>query len=275
MSVEVKLTIRYTGGTADDSLLDLYDAASSIQGLAKALAITTNALVTKGEIRSRGDSIPNVKFFLHPPKQGSFIELVTIVFDDPVVKIIGKTVVTAAFWDMIDFTWRHATGRNKDPEERILQKIVKENELFPQEISRVLEIPLQQLHRPILHDRAIEIEIKRPRVGTILKFNAATLDYVMSQNDPLPIKDINGNVTKYNILSGYGRFYDDNSNKTIAFHISPQLTTKQKEILTWSLHHSTADNQLGKIIVDALVIKDRLGNIKRYIIENARQIGNI
>jgi hypothetical protein len=274
MPVEVKFTIRYTGGTADESILDLYDAASSIQGLAKALAISTHALTSKGEIRSKGDSIPNVKFFLHPPKQGSFIELVTIVFDDPVVRIIGKTVVATAFWDMIDFTWRQATGRHKDPDERILQKIVQENELFPQEISRVLEIPLQQLHRPILHDRNIEIEIKRPRIGTVLKFNAATLDYVMTQNDPLPVENINGNVTKYNILSGYGRFYDDNTQRTIPFHISQHLTTQQKEILTWSLHHSTADNQLGKIIIDALVIKDRLNNIKRYIIENATKIDN-
>ncbi|WP_291274575.1 hypothetical protein [Flavobacterium sp.] len=272
MPVEVKFTIRYTGGTADESILDLYDAASSMQGLAKALAITTHALTSKGEIRSKGDSIPNVKFYLHPPKQGSFIELVTIVFEDPVARVIGTSVVVAAFWDMVDFTWRQATGRQKNPEERIARKIVEDNDLFPQEISRVLEIPLQQLHRPILHDRNIEIEIKRPRVGTVLKFNADTLDYVMSQNDPQLVENINGNVTKYNILSGYGRFYDDNVQRTIPFHISPTLTTQQKETLTWSLHHSTADNQNGKIIIDAQVVRDRLGNIKRYIIEHARKI---
>ncbi|OOG62651.1 hypothetical protein [Flavobacterium sp. A45] len=271
MPVEVKFTIRYTGGTADESILDLYDAASSMQGLAKALAITTHALATKGEIRSKGDSIPNVKFYLHPPKQGSFIELVTIVFEDPVAKVIGTSVVVAAFWDMIDFTWRQATGRQKDPEEKIARKIVEENELFPQEMSRVLEIPLQQLHRPILHDRNIEIEIKRPRVGTVLKFSSATLDYVMSQNDPELVENINGNVTKYNILSGYGRFYDDNAQRTIPFNISPTLEMEEQEILTWSLHHSTADNQNGKIIIDAQVVKDRLGNIKRYIIQHAEK----
>lgn len=274
MPVEVKFTIRYTGGTADESILDLYDAASSMQGLAKALAITTHALTSEGEIRSKGDSIPNVKFFLHPPKQGSFIELVTIVFEDPVIRVIGASVVATAFWDMIDFTWRQATGRNKEPEERIAKKIVRENELFPQEISRVLEIPLQQLHRPILHDRNIEIEIKRPRIGTVLKFNASTLDYVMSQNDPQLVEDIHGNVTKYNIITGYGRFYDDVSQRTIPFHISPNLTTTQQETLTWSLHHSTTDNRNGKIIIDCQVIRDRLDNIKRYVIEDARKIDN-
>jgi len=274
MSVEVRFIIRYTGGTADESVLDLYDAATSMHGLAKALAITTHALTSIGEIRSKGDSIPNVKFHLHPPKQGSFIELVTIVFEDPVAKAIGASVVTAAFWDMIDFTWRQATGRAKEPQERIPKKIVEQNDLFAQEISRVLETPLQQLHRPILHDRNIEIEIKRPRIGTILKFNSQTLDYVISQNDPVLAQNINGNVTKYNILSGFGRFYDDNSQRTIAFHISADLTTQEKEILTWSLHHSTVDNTNGKIIIDSQVIKDRLGNIKRYIIENARRIDN-
>ncbi len=272
MSVEVKFTIRYTGGTADQSVLDLYDAATSMHGLAKALAITTHALATEGEIRSKGNSIPNVKFNLHPPKQGSFIELITIVFEDPVVRVLGASVVTAAFWDMVEFTWRQATGRARQPKERIPRKIVADNELFPQEISRVT--PLQQLHRPILHDRNITIEIKRPRVGTVLNFTSETLDYVMSQNDPELIEGVNGNVTKYNILSGFGRFYDDTAQRTIAFHISQHLTTQQKEILTWSLHHSTADNQNGKIVIDTQVIKDRVGNIKRYIIENARRIDN-
>lgn len=63
MSVDLKFTIRYTGGIADESLLDLYDAATSMYGLSKALAITSNALVTRGQVRKRVDKIPNVKFF--------------------------------------------------------------------------------------------------------------------------------------------------------------------------------------------------------------------
>src|SRR5690606_4620259 len=169
MSVELRFTIRYTGGIADQSLLDLYDAATSMHGLSKALAITSNAIVTRGQVRKRVDKIPNVKFYLHPPKNGSFIELVTIAFDNPAVQAIGASVIIGVFWDFIHFTWSKATGRDAHPLEYQTKKILRENEFLEQEIIDALEIPLQQIHRPIQNDQNIEIELKRPKVGTILE----------------------------------------------------------------------------------------------------------
>jgi hypothetical protein len=271
MVKEISFTIRYTGGKADESLLDLYDAAASMHGLAKALGITSHALVNDGTVRHRADSIPNVKFYLHPPKKGSFIELVTIVFDDPAVQAIGSTVLVAAFWDFINFTWRRATGRDATLTEHSTKKIVRENEFFIQEIEHALEKPLQLIHRPIQHDRNIEIEIKRPRTGTILKFNKDTYDYVMSQNEAEDLENVLGNVTKYNNLSGIGRFYDDTLGRTISFHSHKDLTDDEKQTLSWSLHASNQDNRSGKILLRIDVIKSNSGHIKRYIIKNVEK----
>lgn len=274
MSIELKFTIRYTGGIADQSLLDLYDAATSMHGLSKALAITSNAIVTRGQVRKRVDKIPNVKFYLHPPKNGSFIELVTIVFDNPAVQAIGSSVLIGVFWDFVNFTWRKATGRDAQPLEYQTKKILEENEFLEQEITDALEIPFQQLHRPIQNDRNIEIEIRRPRSGTILTLNRETYDYVNSQLEPEEKTGIVGNVTKYNNLSGIGRFYDDNLGRTISFHSSDSLTPEEINNLSWSLHTSNQINGAGKIVLTVDEIKSNTGQLKRYIIKNADKLDN-
>jgi len=274
MSIELKFTIRYTGGIADQSLLDLYDAATSMHGLSKALAITSNAIVTRGQVRKRVDKIPNVKFYLHPPKNGSFIELVTIVFDNPAVQAIGSSVLIGVFWDFVNFTWRKATGRDAQPLEYQTRKILEENEFLEQEITDALEIPFQQLHRPIQNDRNIEIEIKRPRSGTVLTLNRETYDYVNSQLEPEEKTGIVGNVTKYNNLSGIGRFYDDNLGRTISFHSSDSLTPEEINNLSWSLHTSNQINGAGKIVLTVDEIKSNTGQLKRYIIKNADKLDN-
>ncbi|GET23371.1 hypothetical protein [Prolixibacter denitrificans] len=262
---EIKFSIKYTGGKADEHKLDLYDAGASIHGLAKALAISTHALITEGEVRSKGDSIPNVKFYLHPPQKGSFVELVSVFFENTAVQVVGASVITAAFWDMIAYTWKSAVGKEYQPKERIPKEISTKNELFTQEIANVLERPLQQLHRPILHNHDVKIEIRRPRIGKIIEFDNDTLNYVYSKNEVGIQENISGNVTKYNILSGYGRFYDDEEGRTIPFNLSNDLSVRMKELLTWSLHNTVRDNN-GKILLDAEVISDNLDNIKRYII---------
>lgn len=274
MSKEVNFTIRYTGGKADESLLDLYDAAASMQGLAKALGITSHALINDGAIRHRVDSIPHVKFYLHPPKKGSFIELVTIVFEEPAVLAVGSSVIVAAFWDFIEFTWKQATGQEGELTESTTRKIVRDNDFLAQEIEHALENPLQLIHRPIHNDRSIEIEIKRPRIGTVLKFNRATYDYVMSQNDAEERVNVIGNVTKYNNLSGIGRFYDDAERKTISFHCHRDLTEEEKQLLSWSLHAANQVVGEGKILLTIDVIKSNSGHIKRYIIKKVERYDN-
>jgi len=270
MPQETKIIIRYTGGSADDSRLDLYDAATSMQGLAKALSITSHAFLNKGQVKRKGDSTRGVDFLLHPSRKGSFIEMVTVVFDDAAIKSIGASVLTVGFWDFVKYTWREATGRQGKLTEPSSSKIAGYNSTYEEEITRSLEIPLQQLHRPIASDDNIIIEISRPRTGLVVRFNSSTLDYVMSEDDPIVKEDVKGNVTKYNNLSGIGRFYDDKLGRTVSFH-ADQLDDAEKRILTWSLHNSNGSNTEGKIKIDIEIIKSNSGHIKRYIITDAER----
>jgi hypothetical protein len=270
MPHELQFIIRYTGGSADDNRLDLYDASVSIAGFAKALSITTYALLNKGKVKRHGDATKGVDFLLHPSRRGSFIELVSIVFDNGAVQIVGTTIITAVFWDFINYTWEQATGRDSQIHEPRTRAILNNNPSYIEEVTSSLEAPLRDIHRPIASDNNIVIEIRRPRTGVVLEFNRETLDFVMSEEDPEVVENILGNVTKYNNISGIGRFYDNDLARTVSIH-SKRLTDEQKKVLTWSLHDSNGDFAAGKIKIDVKRRLSRSGSVKQYIVVDAKR----
>lgn len=268
---QARINIRYIGGEADNHRLDLYDASTSLLGISKALAITTQAVITRGkDIRVKGANIPDVKFYLHPPKKGSFIEVISVAFQDPAVQALGTSVIVTAFWDMLEYSWKIATGKDAIPKTNTVKRIIKENELIKDELKVVLEAPLQQIHRPI-DNSGSKIQIIKPRGGKVLVLDKDTKNYVYSKNDGGLRDDILGNVTKYNIITGYGRFYMDDEKKTFPFNIDKnEIRVEQEEILKWSLYKASVHGGEGKIFLKAQIINDNIGNIKRFFVKGAR-----
>ena len=62
----IHFKISYHNGDASNGRLDMYDASVSLQGFAKALSITTHALLNDGEIRKKGHSIKGAKIYINP-----------------------------------------------------------------------------------------------------------------------------------------------------------------------------------------------------------------
>jgi len=269
---EVRINIRYIGGEADEHKLDLYNASTSLLGISKALAISTQAVISQGnDIRIKAAKIPDVQFFLHPPKKGSFVEVISIIFEDTAVQALGTSVVVAAFWDMLEYSWKIATGQDAQPKTKTVQRIIKENELITDELKAVLEAPLQQIHRPI-DDSELKIQIIRPRTGKVLVLDQSTKNYVYSKNDGGVKKDVLGNVTKYNIITGFGRFYSDELEKTVPFNIDKnQISVEQEDLLKWSLYKASVRGGEGKILLEVQVINDNTRSVKRYIVKGTRQ----
>jgi hypothetical protein len=132
-------------------------------------------------------------------------------------------------------------------------------------------MPLEQAHRPIKMDDDVIITIKRQRVGEVIRLDSETLQSVSLKTETEPRQDIRGNVTRYNMLSGYGRFYDDALDRTVSFKIDDQVSSVQKQILTWSLHHAQREQGEGKILIEARRIITPRGAVKRYLISDIRQ----
>jgi len=261
----IKFKISYHNGDATDGRLDMYDAAVSLQGFAKALSITTHALLNDGEIRKKGNKIDGAKIYINPSRKGSFEELITLAIENPVAASIGSSIVANVFYDLIKWTWSKTLELDYEPETHHVRKLKERIEPFIGDMEEALEIPLEQAHRPIKKFEDMTIVLKRQKVGEVIKMNSDTLKSVSLQTDLNII-----NITRYNILSGIGRVYDDNLEKTIPFKIHDDVTSNQKQLLTWSMHNAQNGNG-GKLDFEVKRVLTAKGVIKRYLVHNVVQ----
>jgi hypothetical protein len=265
----ITFKISYHNGDATNGRLDMYDASVSLQGFAKALSITTHALLNDGEIRKKGNRIEGAKLYISPPKKGSFEEILTLVITNK--EAIGASIAAAAFYDLIKWTWSNTLDLVYEPQTAHVRKLEERIEPFIGEMEEALEAPLEQAHRPIKQCEDMVIVLNRPRVGEIIQMDAETLKSVSLKTENDITSGIIGNVTRYNILSGFGRFYDDNLDRTVSFKIQDDVTSMQKQLLTWSMHHAQAGSG-GKLKFDVRRVLSAKGVIKRYLVHNIVQI---
>jgi hypothetical protein len=268
---EIDFKISYDGGSAAEGLIDIYNAGVSAKGLSRCLAITVHAFANDGQIRTRAERAVGAKIYLSAPRHGSFEEVVKIVFSDSTVNEIGISVIGAAFYDFLKWTWCAALGNfDAKPSTPHVRKLSERQEPFIGEIATVLETPMQELHRPIEGDREIKIYVVRPRIGILVTMDTDTLEYVSTQSEAEKAENVRGNVTKYNILSGFGRFYSDDEGRTISFDLEQDVTSEEKRLLTWSMDQRSLDKD-GKIYIDVSEILNARGDLKRYKVSAVRR----
>ena len=271
MTEEIKFRIKYEGGDADQNRLELYDAGVSIHGIARSIAISMHAFLNKGNIRSRVEKISGAKIYIHPSKQGSFEELILIAITSDMASNIGLSVVASASWEFIKWSWAKATGQHvEEPTSRYAKKILKNNEDLESDLAVALEKPLAQFHRPLASNQDMKISVTRNQTNDSIVFDQNTYAYVETTTESSLSHNILGNVTRYNILSGNGRFYDDKLEGTISFGLDNEVSPQEKQILTWSMDQRNKGND-GKILIDANRIVNRRGETKRYIVVEVKK----
>ncbi|WP_104484159.1 DUF7946 domain-containing protein [Acinetobacter indicus] len=77
----IKFKLSYQNGTADDHHLDMYDAAISYLGFAKAINITVNAILNK-QVKVKGNQSGGFKVYLDTSKKAvlsSLLQLLLII----------------------------------------------------------------------------------------------------------------------------------------------------------------------------------------------------
>ena len=266
----ITFKIRYMNGDASSGQLDMYDASVSLQGFAKALSITTHAMLNDGEVRKKGNRAEGAKLYISPSRKGSFEELITLAIDNKVALAIGTSVVGAVFYDLIKWTWSKTLDMDYRPRTSRVKKLANRKEPFIGEMEEALEIPLEQAHKPIKQCNDMVIELVRPRVGEVIRMDIETLKSVSIRTEPDIIDNILGNVTRYNILTGIGRFYDDELEHTVSFKVDEKAGSSLRRRITWSLHHAQEEGG-GKLLLSARKVVSAKGITKRYLIEKVRR----
>lgn len=66
---EISLILRIEGGVADEGILDIYDAANTIYGLARTVNLVSHSLSNNEEVRTKNQSAKGAKAFVHSSKK--------------------------------------------------------------------------------------------------------------------------------------------------------------------------------------------------------------
>jgi hypothetical protein len=117
---------------------------------------------------------------------------------------------------------------------------------------------------------SIEISVQDPKKRVeVVKFDEETLDSISSMiRDKEPIT-VTGNVTRYNILTGFGRFYSREEDRVIPFRLAPSFAEKQKPILTWSMDDKQRGGD-GLVKLKVFRVVNARGITRRYIVAAAQ-----
>lgn len=260
------IVIRYDGKTADSGQLNLFQAAESLDGIARVVNVIVHAFANDGEIRERLTAPEGAETYLSAAKKGCFEETVTVEFDSSVVEKIKPTVIIGNFWDFLNASITAAIGREHDPNTPMVRKIMEKNETFFEQVAEELENALLKLHRPIKSKGAETITFYRPKVGDVVALNKASLTHVSVRDQETELRYWRGNVTKYNSLSGYGRAYLDDLGETVPFKIDHfKENISARRAATASMNEKEHEEG-GKRRIGAYAVHNALGNLKRITI---------
>lgn len=270
MEKEVSIIIRVEGGDADEGLLDIHDAASTILGIARSVNIVAHAFANDQEIRTRADHAVGSKTFIHSSKKGCFEEQIDIRFTKKVSNKIGHSVLNSHFWDFLSICWASAVGTEYVTNSTYIAKILDKKQDFLDEIAIALESPMQSLLKPIASDKDIRISLCRPRVEKeILTFDQKSLDYVTILEETDKTEYLLGNVTRYNVLSDFGRLFSDEENRVISFELRDgKNNTRVRSLFIKSMKYKIKGEE-GKLYFKVSKIMSSAGFVKRYVVYDA------
>jgi hypothetical protein len=267
---DLTMLFRVEGGTADDGRLDLHDASVALLGVARAVNITTHAFANGNEVRVRANSATGAKAFIHSSRKGCFEEQIDIVFDSKVVTANGSSVLARNFWDYLDFFWCAANGLPAQSSSSKLRKILEHDPHIKEVMADALEAAMLEMHRPIVKNSSMKIFVSRPRGPDAIMLNQSTLRYVETREIPSKIETITGNVTKFNVLSDFGRIYSDEEQRTISFRLSSQIDRASKQLLLDSMK-AVVDDKSGRLVFRTRRVVNAQDETKRYIIQTVEK----
>lgn len=256
---EIKLKFHYEHGAADSGRLEIYDAAVALRGIARATSMATHAYLNK-EVRTRAEAAIGAKIYIETPKRGSFVY-------EAVIWTAGA-LSSGIFYDFIKYSFNESVGKIIDQED-LYKSLEKRIEPTMGELPAALESPLEEIHRPIRQDQNIVLAVTRPRGEILAEFNTETLQYLQPDIIPAP-HEISGNVTKYNSLTGWGKFFDLIERRTVSFNIGLNSSERERSLITWSLHENNM-RRPGLLYLSANAVVTPLGSIKRYIVHKVSE----
>jgi hypothetical protein len=233
--MNLELTLRFEGNSADQSLLDFYDAAVAFNGFQRSLSLTSH-LILNGEIITQSPSLKNARIFVSPPEEGSWKTTAIIVGS---LALGGATasrdsVLGHIFTSAYSYVINESLGFHVDFEQTLGQQIEQSRREGLQISSEIdsgkfdsliekVENSIKDIHRPISHSRtAIDAQIGVTERGINFrpvgaKFDIDTFNYISNTRLDENPRTYSGKVSSYNYNTFRGRVYIPEYGRSIPF----------------------------------------------------------
>ncbi|MFC7369197.1 hypothetical protein [Vreelandella zhaodongensis] len=264
-SIDIQFKLTFKGGIYDSNVSDLYDGIEALDGFSKMLHITTHAYINQEVIR-KATALKGAKIYRTASRPGSFVEVINVVLEHPVEAIATK-VVYDGLYDFVKYVGAKAIGKAYSPKNRKVKKLVRD-EPFISALNDSVRKPVKEMHRPIVTDRNVRVEVGKPRTPLLL-FNEDSYLYLKEERLLDLEENLSCNVTKMNTLSPHGRIYLDSERKTVSYEADDGLSFSEGLLLSKSLD-DTKNRRNNKINIDVRKLVDGNGRLLKIFIYGVR-----
>lgn len=125
----MKIIAKFEGGVAERHILPAFEGSQSIDGLSRALTLTSHYLVT-GTVRKKYPFNNMARIYIHPPREGSFEAIYSLFTDKDTVATttLYGTVAVGVFGaflkDAIELIFKRIIGSDHKPKTDQLKNLL-------------------------------------------------------------------------------------------------------------------------------------------------------
>lgn len=271
--------LKFEGNTADDGLLEFYDASRALAGFQRSLALTAH-LVMHAEVITQAPAAKGFTIYVPPFEEGSWITKAKIVLGAAfVLGSVGKdSPIGHAVTSVYDLVLQSTMGFPADYE-KTLQELYFENnkgEIIASKIDSLcekLEASIADMHRPIvISQSATRAQISRcshspQKVGPIM--SPLTYEYVKQTKREEDECRVKGYVSSYNINTYTGRIYSIEEGRPIPFELEESSRSRNiVGVLTRSQHFNGQNpfDERAIVTLECNRLVSATGKLKRLIV---------
>ncbi|MCW2382113.1 hypothetical protein M2338_001678 [Sphingobium sp. B2D3B] len=275
----IEFDLTYTGGAADDGLIEFYDASRALAGFQRSLALTTH-LVLHGEIITQAPHASGFTIYVPAFEEGSWKTRAKVAIATAfLVGSVGKdSPVGHAVTSLYSAALSTTMGFDLDYD-KTLQELYHESrkgqitESKFDSLCEKIEQNVADMHRPIVMSKTAHFgQVNRcgydlNPVGPLM--SPITYEYVKQTDRDNQTELISGYITSYNVNTFSGRIFAIDQGRPVPFEI--ELPYRKKAlvgIITRSQHlHGQdpfTDDAMVTLACERLV--SHTGKVKRYIV---------
>lgn len=275
------IKLKFEGNLSDNHVLDFYDAARTMAGFQRSLALTTH-LVMNGDIITQAPSLKNAEILVSTPEPGSWELIASIVGAAWVIGTASKdTPLGHLLYSVYDYVIANTLGFHVDYEKSLLQsheEAIAAKKITPEKLDSLIEkteSSIADMHRPIVASQSanqaslfILSRAGRDQIGPLM--TSGTYDFISRTVRMPELVAHEGLVSSYNVNTYKGRIFIPLEQRPIPFELDGSARNqKNVNLITTSLR----SNASTRGAADALItlygnrLESSTGRLKSLIVK--------